>query len=377
MGLAAIAYGSVLMLRGWRGLDQVASDPGYNWIEERMQGGWSIFKLRPYLHLDSPLIASVVSSLPREWHGLAVTLTAHTTWLVCALTIFTVLRSRAFSAVASLIGGLLLVTSPWAAQSAIGNYGNIRWPILVAASVVIASEVAYKRPRVLPMTLATVAAILSNPVHPLLLAPFIAGWWYLATEHRRGLLLASSPLVLGFVVNLLNADAGGHDEKIKAFWEGAGLFWVSGQLLPALVALAGLIFSAKNLRALNERRFFAVNLFAMVLLIAAASYQLGGIADRYYVAPAALAAIATLVSLTNLRTRSAKLGKVIAVALTVVLAVPTARWFFVFPYLRSAEGWSTQVERVREQCSTGEISSFELVTSSGQSRTDPISCDDL
>jgi len=227
------------------------------------------------------------------------------------------------------------------------------------------------------MTLATVAATLSNPVHPLLLAPFIAGWWYLATEHRRVLLLASSPLVLGFVVNLLNADAGGHDEKIMSFWAGVGLFWVLGQVLPTTVALAVLLFSAKNLRVWNERQFFAANLFALVVLIAGASFQLGGIADRYYVAPAALAAVGALIWLSDFRTRAANLGKVVALVLAAALAVPTVRWFFVFPYLRSAEGWSTQVERVREQCSTGEISSFELVTSSGQSRTDPISCDDL
>ena len=158
---------------------------------------------------------------------------------------------------------------------------------------------------------------------------------------------------------------------------GAGLFWVSGQMLPTAIALVGLGLSVRNIRAASERQLFAMHVFVLAVLLAVASYQLGGIADRYYVAPAALAAIGALVWLTDFRSRSAKLGKIIAVALAVVLTVPTTRWFFIFPYLRSAEGWSTQVAKVREQCSTGDISSFELVTSSGQSKTDPISCDDL
>jgi hypothetical protein len=375
--LAGITYASLLLARGWRGLDQIASDPGYNWIDERVSGGWSILKLRPYLHLDSPLIASVVSSLPREWHGVALTLITHTTWLVCALTIFTVLQSRAFGTVMSFIGGLLLVTTPWAAQSAIGNFGNIRWPILVAAAVVLSAEVAHGRPRTAPMVIASAVATLSNPLHPLLLAPLVLGWKILPSKHRVPLAVAAAPLSVGLLMNLVNANTGGHSAKILNFWEGAGLFWVSGQVLPVAVALTGLALSARSFRSWSERQVFAVSLLLMVVLSAAASYRLGGIADRYYVAPACLAAIGTMVALVEFRSRSANIAKVLAVVLSVMLLVPTVRWFFIFPYLRTAPSWSAQVENAREQCATGEIRYVELVASSGDSRTDPIPCDDL
>jgi hypothetical protein len=375
--LAGITYASLLLTRGWRGLDQIASDPGYNWIDERVRGGWSILKLRPYLHLDSPLIASVVSSLPREWHGVAVTLIAHTTWLVCALTIFTVLRSRAFSTVMSFIGGLLLVTTPWAAQSAIGNFGNVRWPILVAAAVVLSAEVAHGRPRTAPMVIASAVATLSNPLHPLLLAPLLLGWKILPSKHRVPLAIAATPLTVGLLMNLVIANTGGHSAKILNFWEGAGLFWISGQVLPVAVAVTGLALSSRSFRSWSERQIFAISLLLLVILIVAASYGLGGIADRYYVAPAALAAIGTMVSLVEFRSRSANLANLLAVVLSVMLLVPTVRWFFVFPYLRSAPSWSAQVREARERCATGETSSVELVASSGDSRTDPIPCDDL
>ncbi|MGA1332613.1 MAG: hypothetical protein ACO31D_05595 [Ilumatobacteraceae bacterium] len=367
----------IVVVRGWSGLDQIPSDPGYDYIGERVRTGFKILEVQPYLYADQSLIASTASLLPLEARGIFLTVASHVIWACCALAVFHALRRLGVGTVTSFVGGLLLVTTPWAAQSAIGNYGNIRWPILVAAVITISGEITSEKPRALPIALGAVAATLSNPLHPLLLAPLLVGTLLLKSEQRKYLSFGAAPLVVGLVVNVLNVGAGGHDEKITSFWAGVGLFWVSGQVLPTAIALTGLVLSSRNLRAASRQRFFAVQLFALVVLIAGASFQLGGIADRYYVAPAALAAVGALIWLTDFRTRAANLGKVVALVLAAALAVPTVRWFFVFPYLRSAEGWSTQVERVREQCSTGEISSFELVTSSGQSRTDPISCDDL
>ena len=367
----------VVIARGWNGLDQIPSDPGYDYIGERVRTGFSVIEIRPYLYADQSLIAFTASLLPLGARGIFLTIASHVIWACCAVAVFHFLRRLAFGSVTSFIGGLLLVTTPWAAQSAIGNYGNIRWPILVASAVVISAEVASRQPRAIPLAIAAAAATLSNPLHPLLLAPLLVGMVFLTSGQRRVLSFGAVPLIIGLFVNVLNVGASGHDEKITSFWTGAGLFWVSGQMLPTAIALVGLGLSVRNIRAASERQLFVGHVFVLVVLLAVASYQLGGIADRYYVAPATLAAIGVLVWLTDFRSRSAKLGKVIAVALAVVLAVPSIRWFFVFPYLRSAEGWATQVAKVREQCLTDEISSFELVTSNGESKTDLISCDDL
>jgi hypothetical protein len=373
----ASTYLVVSLMRGWRGLDQIPSDPGYNWIQDRVSGGWSILRFSPYLHMDAPLIASLLSSLPRELHGLAGTLISHVIWMISALVVFCVLRHRNFGAIASFVGGLLLITTPWAAQSAIGNYGNVRWPILVAATVVISAEVSYKQPRILIMFLAATAATLTNPVHPVLLMPLLMGVVWLKPAFRKTLVVAASPLVVGLITNLANSDAGGHDKKIRTFWDQAGLFWTSGQLFPVALALIGVTVSARSFQRWTDRRTFSVSLFVVVIMTAAASYWLGGIADRYYVAPAALAAIGALVWLTDFRQHSVAVANVFAVLLSVVLVVPTARWFFVFPYLRSSQAWSTQVEKAREQCSARVISVVELVTSGGDSKTDPIPCDEL
>jgi hypothetical protein len=367
----------VVTTRGWRGLDQIPSDPGYDYVGERVQTGLSVIEFRPYLYADQSTLASIASSLPLETRAMFLTFASHLIWASCALVVYLALRRLMLHTITSLAGGLLLVTTPWAAQSAIGNYGNVRWPILVAATVVVAAEATNERPRVVPLTLATVAAALSNPLHPLLLVPLLIGAGRLASTHRKTFAISALPLMFGLTANLLNVGAGGHSEKITSFWDGAGLFWVSGQVLPSAIALTGLALSVRTIRVWSTHRLFAATLFVVVLLIAGASYRLGGIADRYYVAPAALAAIGALVWLVDTRTRSANVAKVLTIALAVVLVVPITRWFFVFPYLRSAPSWSTQVDAAQDKCDRGETTSFELLTSNGESVTDPIPCDDL
>lgn len=367
----------MLIARGWNGLNQIPSDPGYGYIAGQALSKPHIVSTSPYVHFDAPVVAFITSLFPIRFHGIVTTLTTHIVWTICAVVLSQVLKRGGFNVLSQFFGGLLLVATPWGAQSVIGNYGNIRWPILVAATVAISAEVTSTRPRAIPILVAALTTTLANPLHPLLLIPLIFGLVTLPSDYRRTLLIGALPLTLGLVVNLHIVGTGGHSEKIRSFWDGAGIFWVSGQVMPAMVALTASVFLVKDFRAWNQRRSFAANIFVMVMAIASASYQLGGIADRYYSAPATLAAVGVLVCLADFHTRSANVTKILTVVLTLVLAVPTVRWFFVFPYLRSAEGWSTQVERVREQCSTGEISSFELATSSGQSRTDPISCDDL
>ena len=375
--LVLSSYLLIVVARGWRGLDQIPSDPGYDYIWLRARDGFRILEVKPYLYIDQSLLASLGALLPTDWRGIFLSIASHAVWAVCAFTSFTVFLHHGFSFMRSYISGILLVAVPWAAQSAIGNYGNIRWPILVAAAIVISAEVAHQRPRILPMTLASVAVTVSNPLHPLLLAPLFIGALLLAAEHRKSLLIPAAPLVIGLITNLLNAQTDWHSSRITSFWDGAGLFWISGQLLPVSISVAGIAIAAWKLRVAVPQRIFVLCLLTMVLLIVVASYQLGGIADRYFVAPSALAFISVSVLLESVPLRHKLTNRIVASILAVALLVPTVRWFFVFPYLRSAPGWSTQIGDARQQCLDGGISSFQVLTSDGQTMTDPISCEDL
>ena len=135
------------------------------------------------------------------------------------------------------------------------------------------SEVASRQPRAIPLAIAAAAATLSNPLHPLLLAPLLVGMVFLTSGQRRVLSFGAVPLIIGLFVNVLNVGASGHDEKITSFWTGAGLFWVSGQMLPTAIALVGLGLSVRNIRAASERQLFVGHVFVLVVLLAVASYQ--------------------------------------------------------------------------------------------------------
>lgn len=367
----------VLLTRGWRGLDQIPSDPGYEYIAARVATGVRAFEVVPYLHADQPLIASFTSLLPLAWHGISTTLLSHLVWSLCAVAISLALSNLGVSWLTSALGGALLVLTPWASQSAIGNFGNVRWPILVMATVVIVAESTQVQPRLRVMLLAGIAVTFSNPLHVLLLLPLAYAALHASDAKRKILAVAALPLVAGTATNVLNAATSGHDTKIERFWSGASLFWTSGQLLPAAVAALFVAISVLGFKQLSRRRVVALHLFAMAIIISAASYQLGGIADRYFVAPAALTAVGSLLFVNDFLSRSPQKGMLLAIALAFLLLVPAARWFFVLPWLRSAPAWSGQVEQARQRCAEGPEIDFVLTTSEGQGTTDPISCDRL
>ncbi|MFM8016455.1 MAG: hypothetical protein ACKPCO_10390 [Actinomycetota bacterium] len=365
----------LLLVRGWRGLDHIPSDPGYEYIAGRVANGVRAFEVVPYLHADQPLIASFTSLLPLVWHGISTTLLSHLVWSLCAVAISLALSNLGVSRLTSALGGALLVLTPWASQSAIGNFGNVRWPILVMATVVIVSESTQVQPRLRMMLLAGIAVTFSNPLHVLLLLPLAYAALHASGAKRKILAVAALPLVAGTTTNVLNAATSGHDTKIERFWSGASLFWTSGQLLPAAVAALFIAASVVGFRRLSQQRIVALHLFAMAIIIAAASYQLGGIADRYFVAPAALTAVGGLLFVNDFRSRSPKKGMLLAIALAILLLVPAARWFFVLPWLRSAPAWSEQVQQAKQRCDENPASEFTLITSDGQGATHPIPCD--
>jgi len=366
-----------VLLRGWSGLNQIPSDPGYDALEGRIGHAWRVIEFDPYLHADQTMVASLASFLPREIHGFFTTTASHLVWGACAVIMVTAFRRHDFGILVALIAGLLLVTNPWASQSAIGNYGNIRWPILVAATVTIALESVSRNPhRGWLLTMSTVAAI-SNPLHPLLLLPLAIGFRRSGWPSRLTYLVAAAPLVVGLIVNVANSSGVGHATKLKAFWAGAGIFWTSGQLLPSLIALLGIVVGSYTMRASRDRQLLVLLLFVLTIVFSGTGYVLGGIADRYFVAPAVLALTGVLILSADAINNRVAWSRIGALAISVLLLVPTIRWFFVSPWLKTGPAWSSQVRSARAGCTDGSRLQVELITSNGESRTDSIPCRDL
>lgn len=138
---------------------------------------------------------------------------------------------------------------------------------------------------------------------------------------------------------------------MTAPWDGMGLFWWSGLIGPFLVSLACCII------LLIRQRMSAISLFPFKLafmagLLSIASYRMGGIADRYFIAPMSLALIAMFVTQNEVfvtRQRLRILGWIVSI---LVLSVPTVKWFSSGPYLMTPPNWKAEIARVTQLCAT-------------------------
>ena len=108
-------------------------------------------------------------------------------------------------------------------------------------------------------------------------------------------------------------------------------------------------------------------LCASTIALSASSYVLGGIADRYFVAPMTLAWICGLLLLHDLIIVFNKL-KIYALAISLMfVVVPVAKWFEAGWFLTTGPTWTSEVDRGREICATQLESEIELFVSPNSS----------
>lgn len=370
-------YAALIGLRAWPGIDRIPNDPGYESIFFKYQHGLQFIATTPYVQADQTLLASLSSLFPLELHAIAANLLAHVVWIACALWIFQAARLSGMSSLASFGCGLVLILSPWASQSSLGNYGNVRWPLLAASIVIVATEVFRERPSISHALFASTIGALSNPLAIVLLIPVGLSIVGGPQSGRRQRLLIGIPPLGVFVVNSVLTGASGHSVVIRSFWSGAGLFWLSGQLLPSLAALlgvAGVIFLRRHLVSGTG---FLVSVFVCVMATAILSYYLGGIADRYFTVPAVLAGVGWIALLKQTNFPRELPRRLVVLVLTIVVLVPAGRWFSVLPWLSSGQRWSRQIADARQTCDRDPTATFEFITSSGDPTSLQLSCNDI
>ena len=368
------AYFAVVLLRSWRGLDRIPTDPGIDFLISKKQFFDYFFSTSPYLHFDTSLGSTAAGIFPLRLLGLATNLISHMIFAFCAVGVFLALKQLGIREWVGRIGGLVLVLSPWAAQSTLGNYANVRWPIITASLIVIASEVAREQPSQWRIFLAAVLAAIVNPIAIVITIPVAVSMLIRRSIPRRIAGLVAAPPVVILCLNLVLTNGSGHSARVERLWDGVGLFWSTGLFLPALIALVGIVILLLCKPERNELNIFGLSVFCSSIAIALLSYRLGGIADRYFVAPAALAGIGMVVVLFEAKLRwilfrAAALGAVVLLVL-----IPSIKWFAVFPWLTSGPTWSQQIDDARRRCEAGNITGASLLTSDGITVTDTVTC---
>ena len=368
----------LLILRGWNSLDRIPADPGYGWILRASNDGFtSIATSDPYFRLQELTVAWMVSLFPVAIHALLLSALSHLAWALGAAVVAWTILKMFNSWLTGILAGLLVVLAPHAAESVLGNHGNVRWILLIVLVTVVSVPPEFRHKGIGVALLALITG-LSNPIAGVCLLPlamrgiarrqvhpndkFVGGW------------LAIS-VTLQVSQAFMNDFLGGYSNKTTTPWDGMGVFWWSGLLGPIVIAFTALILimvcKERDRTSLELPRSLAI----MSLVIHGASYFLGGIADRYFVAPMTLSLMALLLALNHLALQGRRHWRLAYVILVLLFLVPALKWFSASTYLVSGPSWSSEIERARSLCDRNAQSILQVSLSSGGRQE--LSCDDL
>jgi len=363
-----LLYLSVLLARTTNSLTRLPSDPGYSYIQDGADEGLpSLLLGDPYLHVAARALAWITSWIPIAAQAVVLATLVHLVWAGCAVAIAHVGWLETRSRVVTLLAGLFLVAAPHASESSLGNIGNVKWPLLTTLLVMCASAATVQRAKVPTVALMMLTG-LTNPLTILCLFPLGLIAWRRADTRTRAVRLGAVCL-LTLVIQLTKVGVvgatGGRFIKVTSAWEGMGLFWWSGLLGP--IALSTMVLIAMTALRITKRKpsDTSLGLAVTALLVATILYQMGGIADRYFVAPMTLAILATLLTVAS-ADLPIGLKRLVSVAGLIMLLVPSIKWFSTGWYLTGGPTWAQEVRRANELCTGSSEQDVEIaLTPSG------------
>jgi len=366
----ACGYLVIQLVRTRGSVGRFPADPGYTYLLDGADSGIrSVFFGDPYFHVVARLISILAVSLPLTWEAMATAILVHLVWVLCALAITKAISLETQSNVLAVITGLLLITAPHAAESSLGNAGNVKWPMMTALVVMCCSRPVL---RTHPIRVAAVI-VLTGVTQPLTVVGAIPLLFHTIRDtslRKTGIWLLGALLTTtaAQVVRVgLNDSTSGRIAKITAPWQGMGLFWWSGLMGPLLISLAVILFTLLRVTRDRQVNTFALLLSVLSITFAFLAYRLGGIADRYFVLPMTISLIGVTVTIRDWTRHSQVVYRFALASLGALVMVPTVKWFSVSPYLASGPTWSSEIRRARVVCNSTLASSIEVELSSNGS----------
>jgi hypothetical protein len=145
-----------------------------------------------------------------------------------------------------------------------------------------------------------------------------------------------------------------------------GVFWWFGLMGPLVVSLAAIALSLRGTVAGDEAHISIFTLATSSIALSVSTYLLGGIADRYFVAPMFLSSLGAMFVMWNMWTSGNKWLQAIVLLGIIAMMLPSLHWFSASSWLTSGPLWSDEAERALEFCSSGDRGAAELgVTPTG------------
>jgi len=285
--------------------------------------------------------------------------------------IFTVLRREGLSKFVSLLSALSLALCPAASESSLANVGNIKWPLLIFALILVSSN-QLKRSSKMSCVYLFLTGI-TNPLSVILFLPLLMNFFGSDKTERKLFVLPITGLLVSFGIQAATVGSSGlgHGRggaKVLEPWPGMGLFWWSGLIGPTFICVVALIL--QSLFRIHSKSHLIIRVAVVVPVLALGSYLYGGIADRYFVAPMVIAWIVSIAFINDIGARLNRNHFIIVSALAFVLfSIPTIKWFNSGWYLNIGPTWSDEVVQAKAICTAGgtsvylnigEISSIEL-----------------
>ena len=371
--VSGFLYVLIIFARDWKAINRIGADTGYTYVPDAVNGNLSVL-LKPfpeYFEISGRATAEIVALFPIQYHAIASSSVVNLIWVALALFIFAMIYQETNNRVLASGAGLVLIVIPHAMESSLGNIGMIKFPLTAAVAIAFCSSRAIiKYPKLI-----TVVALLVGLSQPILFVTALPLVWFFRSQDRDLRRKVTTLLTVVFATLIIQvlkvgvsaAARGRSGSRVMSLWPGMGLFWYSGIFFPILFCLIIIIVNSlspfRNSRY-NKLRFM---LCASTIALSASSYVLGGIADRYFVAPMTLAWICGLLLLHDLIIVFNKL-KIYALAISLMfVVVPVAKWFEAGWFLTTGPTWTSEVDRGREICATQLESEIELFVSPNSS----------
>ena len=377
-GFATATYCARLLFRLRGSIFRLPADPGYYIFQGvRKDSFRNLFTLETdYIYFLERFAALIVVAFPIELTALVSSLLTSLIWVSTAVTVSAITKERTRSSLLSFAAGLMVVLVPAASESSIGNIGNIKWQVLIALTVVGSSTHLLSTRKYLVWALALIAGF----THLLALVaaiPLLAGSFSIdkniSKTSRFAFGLISASFICQFLVHYQTGNGLLREQKLY-YWSGIPIFWLFNLVFP-LALCGGVAFTAIALRRFTAERFPASFLISIAgLSLGLVSYVMGGIADRYFVAPTVLGWVALLLLFSDFRPKFPKLSLLVLLPIVLVLSLGAFKWFGPSSYINSGPTWSSEVERGRIECLNSGATTIELQMPIG---TAEVPCVDL
>ena len=362
-------YTLLIFARDWKAIDRIGADTGYTYVPDAVRENlWVVFKPFPeYFEISGRAAAEIVALFPIRYHAIASSTVVNLIWVALGLFIYAMVFQESKNQVVSSLSGLVLIVTPHANESSIGNIGMIKFPLTAAVAIAFCSSRAIsKHPKLI-----AIVALVAGLSQPILFVTTLPLLWLARSPDRelRRKVLSLLMVVYGtfaiqvLKVGLSTAIQGRSGSSVKSLWPGMGLFWYSGIFFPTLFAL--FVITVNTVKPLRNKKFSQIRYFlcASTISLAVSCFILGGIADRYFVAPMTLAWITGILFLVDFVDIFKKI-KILTIAIAFIFAiVPVVHWFEAGWFLTSGPTWTSEVDRATEFCRDHPDSEVELLVS--------------